>query len=139
MRFGLWSIAKETVSPSTSKVTGTRWGLPSSSTVASRATLAAPNLARASTLSTNPLNQEGEMITVARDKTGKTGEGRSCEQDRPSLVSLPREQVVGWKNQKASSGSSIRSWSVASSARRSAAMRGRTVWAKNEAAATLPV
>lgn len=41
--------------------------------------------------------------------------------------------------QKASSGSSIRSSVVASVVARSAASRGRTVWQKNCAAATLPV
>src|SRR4051794_25571817 len=46
-RFGLWSTAEYTVSPSRAKVHGTRWGEPSALIVASRAMLAAATRSRA--------------------------------------------------------------------------------------------
>jgi hypothetical protein len=46
--FGLWSTANVIASSTTAKVTGTRCGIPATSTVAIRATRAAANRLRAS-------------------------------------------------------------------------------------------
>src|SRR5690349_17909878 len=59
-RFGLWSIALWTWSPTTTKVTGTRCGTPSASAVPSTACRAPANLALACAESTPPTLEQPE-------------------------------------------------------------------------------